>query len=112
MNAPKPPVKTLIDSFEYHEYIGINDWSEPVYNEPLSVSNVRIDRSVSYSANDGKTVLYDAVIFCYAGLTDPLLSFKEQSKVHFDGQDKTIVKVIINKEPFKDTIYSVELEVV
>lgn len=112
MNAPKPPIKSLIDSFEYHEYDGINDWSEPTYNPGITIDNVRIDRSVSYAANDGKTVLYDAVIFCYLGLTNPMLSFKEQSKVHFDGQDKTIVKVIVNKEPFNDTIYSVELEVV
>lgn len=112
MNAPKPPIKSLIDSFEYHEYVGINDWSEPLCAPGVTIKNVRIDRSVNYSVSNEKTILYNGVIFCYEGLTEPLLDFKKQSKVHFDGQDKTIVKVIVNKEPFKDTIYSIELEVV
>lgn len=112
MNIPKPPETTLIDSFDYAEYLGVNDYSEPEYADPIAIENARIDRSVSYSANDGKTVLYDAVIFCYAELTNPIPNFKEQSKVSFDGQSKIIQKVIPNYEPFSKALYSIELEVV
>ena len=108
----KPPKEFLIDSFEYHEYEGVDDWSEPLFAPGVTIENVRIDRSVNYSVSNEKTVLYNGVIFCYEGLTEPLLDFKEQSKVHYDGQIKTLNRVVVNKEPFKDQVYSIELEVV
>ncbi|MBS8076388.1 minor capsid protein, partial [Streptococcus suis] len=58
-----------------------------------------------------KEIQYKAVVLCYQGLTTPLPTFKEQSILRFDGIDHVIVNVIPNKEPFKDALYSVELEV-
>lgn len=112
MKALKPPIEALVDSFVYEEYDGINDWSEAEYKEPIIINNVRIDDSVSYSANDGKTILYNAVIFCYADLTEPMPEFKEQSKISYDGINRVIVKVIPTKEPFMNKLYGYELEVI
>nr|WP_233443926.1 putative minor capsid protein [Halalkalibacterium halodurans] len=110
---PKPPLDFLIDSFEYHEYIGDNKWSEPQYAKPVLIEHCRIDRGAEYSSNSsGKQLLYNAVVFCYGGMTTPLLEFKTQSILVFDGQDHVVTKVIPIYEAYSTTIYSYELEVV
>lgn len=111
---PKPPLKFLVDSFSYHEYLGEDDWSQPIYAQPAPlIQSCRIDRGAEYSSNtSGKQLLYNAVIFCYEGLTDPLPDFKTQAILNFDGQDHTVTKVIPVYEAYSKTIYSYELEVV
>lgn len=110
---PKPPKDFCIDDFIYKEYIGTNDYSEPQYALPIIIKNCRIDRGSQYtSTTSGKQLLYNALIFCYEGITTPLPTFKEQSIITFDGRDHVIVKVVPVTEAYKPTIYSYELEVV
>lgn len=110
---PKPPKKMCIDSFEYREYLGENKWSEPEYAPPITIQHCRIERWPEYTASvAGKQLLYNAVIFCYEGITTPLPKFKMQSKIMFDGQEHTVTRVTANYEPFVNKIYSYELEVV
>lgn len=110
---PKPPAEFCIDSFEYKAYAGLNNWSEPQYAEEITIKNARIDRGASYSSSTtGKVLLYNAVIFCYEGITTPLPAFKTQSIIHFDDQDHKITKVIPIYEAYDKVIYSYELEVV
>jgi len=113
MTIPKPPKEFCIDSFEYKEYLGENNWSEPEFAEPITIKHCRIDRGAEYtSTTSGKQLLYNAVIFCYAGITTPLPDFKVQSIVRFDGQEHVITKVIPIYEPYRKVLYSYELEVV
>ncbi len=108
----RPPEKFLVDSFEYKEPIGRNDWNEPVYEEAVKIAKCRIDREAVYtSATTGRQLLYNAVIFCYAGLTNPLPDFKTEGLVIYDGVEHQIGKVIPIKEPYLDEIYSYEIEV-
>lgn len=110
---PKPPKDFCVDSFEYKEYIGENSWSEPEYAEPVLIEHCRIDRGSQYtSTTSGKQLLYNALIFCYEGITTPLPTFKEQSILSFDGRDHVVVKVIPVYEAYQSTIYSYELEVI
>lgn len=110
---PKVPVQFCIDSFEYKEKTGENNYSEPIYGESTTVSNCRIDRGSEYtSATSGKQLLYNAVVFCYNGITTPLPGFKVESVIRFDGQDYTVTKVIPIYEAFRPVIYSYEIEVV
>ena len=113
MLIPKPPKEFCIDSFEYKEYLGENNWSEPEYAETIMIEHCRIDRGAEYtSTTSGKQLLYNAVVFCYEGITTPLPAFKAESILHFDGIDHKLVKVIPIYEPYSKTIYSYELEVV
>ncbi|AAU85090.1 head-tail adaptor [Bacillus phage BCASJ1c] len=113
MVMPKPPIDFLVDSFMYKEYMGENSWSEPEYARPVLISNCRIDRGAEYtSTTSGRQLLYNAVVFCYEGMTTPLPQFKAQSVLHFDGRDHVITKVIPNHEAYSKTLYSYELEVV
>lgn len=110
---PKPPPEFCIDSFVYRERLGEDRWSEPRYARPTTIRRCRIDRGDEYSTPAaGKQLLYSAIIFCYAGVTEPLPAFRAQSLAIFDGKEHTIVKVIPIYEPYRDVIYSYELEVV
>lgn len=110
---PKPPMEFCVDSFIYKEHAGENDWSEPVFAEPVMIERCRIDRGSQYtSTTTGKLLLYNAVIFCYEGITTPLPTFKEQSVLSFDGVDHVVTKVIPIYEAYSTTIYSYELEVI
>lgn|SRR5690625_447574 len=113
MVIPKPPKEFCIDEFEYKEYLGEDSWSEPIYADPVLVKHCRIDRGAEYTTTtSGKQLLYNAVVFCYKGITTPMPDFKTQSIIHFDGIDHKVTKVIPIYEPYKKTIYSYELEVI
>jgi len=104
----------LVDSFEYHEYTGEKDtFGKVKYADPVTVRNVRIDYSKVWKRNKTEAVVTaNAVIFCVASHTTPFLDFKEQSKVEMDGKEYIIQKIIKNKEPYHDTLWSIELEVI
>lgn len=110
---PKPPREFCIDSLIYKEYKGENDWSEPIFADPLFIEYCRIDRSPVYtSTTSGKQLLYNAVVFLYEGITTPLPSFTTQSILIFDDAEHVVTKVIPIYEAYEKTLYSYELEVV
>lgn len=103
----------LVHEFEYHEYTGQDRFKQPNYDEPLTVSKVRVDESSVFSRDgDQKRILANAVIFVYNGYSEPFVEFKEQSKIVFNGKDYLLSKVIPIAEPYSDKLFSVELEVV
>jgi hypothetical protein len=113
MVIPKPPIETLVDEMVYEQIIEKDDYQRPIYAAPVTIINVRIDRTTKYSyTSGGRDILYNAVIFCYAGMTTPLQDFIPESRVTFDGQEHIITNVLKNHEPYSDAIYSIELEVV
>lgn len=107
------PKEFFIDSCQYKEYLRENEWSEPVYAEPVLIEHCRIDRGSEYtSTTSGKQLLYNALVFCYPDITKPLPEFKERSILIFDGKEHVITKIISSYEPFRGVLYSYELEVV
>src|SRR5690625_7487463 len=110
MVMPKVPKKFCIDSFEYREYLGHNRWDEPEYADPITINHCRIDRGAEYtSTTTGKQLLYNAIVFCYEGITTPLPKFKVQSVIVFDDQEHVVTKVIPIYEAYDRNIYSYEL---
>lgn len=113
MVMPKPPKEFCVDSFIYKEYLGMNDWQVPEYADPKTIERCRIDRGAEYTtATTGRQLLYNAVVFCYAGVTTPLPHFKPQSVLIIDGIDHVVTKVIPVYEAYENVIYSYELEVI
>lgn len=110
---PKPPLDFLVDDFIYAEYIGENKYSEPQYAAPVIIKRCRIDRGSQYtSTTSGKQLLFNGLVICYEGMTTPLIEFKAQSRISYDGKDHIITKVIPVYEAYDAVIYSYELEVV
>ncbi|WP_229720354.1 putative minor capsid protein [Oceanobacillus neutriphilus] len=110
---PKPPKDFCIDSFVYEEFVEENWNTGPVYKEPIKIEHCRIDRGAQYSqSTSGKQLLFNAVIFCYEGITTPLPAFKPESNIHFDGIDHKLTDVIPIYEAYDNVIFSYELEVV
>lgn len=112
MVIPKPPKDFCVDDFIYKEYVK-NGWEGPEYKTPVIIKHCRIDRGAEYTTRtNGKQLLYNAVIFCYKGITAPLPEFKTQSVIVYDGIEHTVTKVIPIYEAYENKIYSYELEVV
>ncbi|MFD1902470.1 putative minor capsid protein [Enterococcus termitis] len=92
MLIQKPPKETLIEEFDYREFLGEGDYNKPRYGESIKVKSVRIDRTPKYTfGSQGKQILFNATVFCYVGLTTPLPEFKEQDMLIFDGREHTVV---------------------
>lgn len=113
MKLPRPPKSFLIHNIQYKEHVGNDDWQKPVFAEPVTVEHVRVDNSPEYSvSSDGLSLRYNALVFCYKGISDPLPDFKTQSRIIFDGNEHTITKVVPVYEAYSDDIYCYELEVI
>lgn len=114
MDVFKPPKSVLNESIEYLAYKGMDKYSNPSYDEPVTINHVRIDRSSNFtSTSGGETLLWNAIVFCFVGVSSDLPEvFKEKSIVRFDGQDHIINKVVTTKEPYANATYSFELEVI
>src|SRR5690625_5596346 len=94
MVMPKPPKNFCIDEIEYKEYLK-DGWNGPEYKDAVTIRNCRIDRGAEYTTRtNGKQLLYNAVIFCYEGITTPLPVFKVESIVIFDDTEHKLTKVI------------------
>ena len=105
--------KWLVDSFVYYEYLKNDEFGKSIYSDPVTINNVRVDYSTQFTRDKTESkVIANAVIFCFASATTPFLAFKEQSKVTMDGKEYVIQKVVTNKEPYNDTLWSYELEVI
>lgn len=109
---PKPPKGFCIDSFIYKEFES-DGWNGPQYKDDVLIEYCRIDRGSQYtSTTSGKQLLYNALIFCYEGITTPMPEFKEQSILVIDGKEHKVTKVIPVYEAYQPILYSYELEVV
>lgn len=113
MITPKPPMSMLVDQFEYFEYEGDGNWGQPSFKDGVVVRYCRIDRGSQYSTvSNGKQLLYNALILCYADLTEPFEQFKVQSKVVFDGVEHIVTNVVYVTDIYSKELYSIELEVI
>lgn len=110
---PKPPKEFCIDSLGYKEHTGYDEYNQPAFAEPITIEHCRIDRGAEYTSDrTGKQLLYNAVVFCYAGITTPLPKFKVESIVVYDDVEHVITKVIPIYEAYENALYAYEIEVV
>lgn len=67
----------------------------------------------SGSSNE-RTVTANAIVFLFAGITDPLPTITPDSvgwHLTFEGRNYTITNVVDNRNPYDNEVYSYELEV-
>jgi len=115
MKPLKVDKRMLVDSFDYVEWVGKGEVfaGDDQYKDPVTIDYVRIDYQSGFSRDKTEAKhSVKAIIFCYASATTPFMNFKERSKVIIDGKEYVIETVVPCKEPHRNTLWSIELEVV
>lgn len=114
MRVKPLPKSWLIHSIEYKALTGQKDeWSKPVYAEPMEINFVRVDESTIFSRDTTQTkIVANAVIFVDAVNSNPIPVFIEDSKIMFNGREMTLKKIIPCYYPQQNEVRHYELEVV
>lgn len=107
------PRKWLVHDMEYFEYLHEDDYSQPVYSEPLTIKRVRVDESTTFTRDTTQNKIEsDAIIFVDTKHSTPILDFKEKSKIIFKGKELIITKVVPFYFPELDKVRHYEIEVI
>lgn len=92
-----------------------DDWGQPLAGEPVTIEHCVVQPQTIYSgSNNARTIVANAVVFLYAGISSPLPTITKHnvgSKLTFEGEDYTVQKIVDNREPFSNVLHSYELEV-
>lgn len=113
MGLPKVTKSFTPHVVQYFKYLGVDDYDKPSFAEPVTVEHVRFDESLQSSSNlTEQTRQFNAVCFVYRDTSTPFLDdFVLRSKLIFNGSEYTIKDDIKTSHPFKDEVWSHELEV-
>ena len=107
------PKRWLIHSIEYEEYLGKDDWDNDKYAEPITIKHVRFDDTTVFSRDSTQNkILAEAIVFIDARHSKPLPTFKERSKITFNGRTYTLKKIVDCYYPHKNEVRHYELEVI
>lgn len=92
-----------------------DDWGKPLESDPTTIENCVVQPQTIYSGtNNGRTIVANAVVFLYAGISNPLPTITKEAvgaTVKFEGTDYVVTKIVDNRDPFSNEVYSYELEV-
>ena len=113
MRAQPLPKNWLIHKVEYMKYLGKDDYSNELYDEPVSIRFVRFDDSTVFSRDTRQDkITANGVIFIDAVNSTPIKQWAEHSKFMFRGRELTVVKVVDCYQLNEDIIHHWELEVI
>ncbi|AVK62460.1 capsid protein [Lactobacillus sp. CBA3605] len=92
-----------------------DDWGNPLPGETFTIEHCVVQPQTIYAgSNNNRTIVANAVVFLYAGVSAPLPTITKQnagSKLLFEGNEYTVKTIIDNRDPYSDARYSYELEV-
>ncbi|GAX06812.1 minor capsid protein [Secundilactobacillus pentosiphilus] len=117
---PKPPRNMCNQTITYEpvdqsDTAQTDDWGNPIKVAPITINNCVVQPQTIYSgSNNDRTIVANAVVFLYAGISDPLPTIAKNnvgSVITFEGQKYTLTQIVDNREPFSNELYSYELEV-
>lgn len=87
------PLPLLIHSVTYEEYAGNDGWGE-TYLPPVTLENVLVQPVSNISrSNIAEEKRYRAILFFDMTHSTPKVTFKEKSRVTFNGEIMTVQKV-------------------
>lgn len=105
----------LTDTVTLAKRTGMDDWQKPTYGDPVTVPNVRIDRSTVYSGDsNSRTIVANAVVYIYtkyAGEMPVLDDLWLNGTCTYDGRPHIIKTVSRMDAPGEPIIWGYELEV-
>lgn len=90
-------------------------YNKPEYEPEQQIENIIFQPQTIYSgSNNNREVVANAIAFLFAGVSTPFPKLGKDhigSKLIFEGKEYTIQKIIDNRSPFSNEIYTYELEV-
>ena len=87
------PRRLLIHSVTYEEYAGNDGWGE-TYLSPVTLENVLVQPVSNISrSNIAEEKRYRAILFFDMTHSTPKVTFKEKSRVTFNGETMIVQKV-------------------
>lgn len=115
MKLPTIPKSMANQSVDLHLRTGeLDDWGKSK-TEDISVEHCVVQPQTIYSgSNNNRTIVANAVVFFYSGITKPLPILNRKhvgSELTFEGQNYVIQKIVDNRDPFSNEVWSYELEV-
>ena len=115
MRLPTIPRNMANQSVALHLKTGaIDDWGKPETKD-INIEHCVVQPQTIYSgSNNDRTIVANAVVFFYAGITEPMPVMNRKhigSELTFEDQNYVIQKVIDNRDPYGNTVWSYELEV-
>lgn len=91
-----------------------DNWDKPI-TEPYDVEKCVVQPQTIYSGdNNNRAIVANAVVFLYAGITTPIPKLdrdKVGSVLIFEDKRYTITKIVDNRNPYSNELWSYELEV-
>lgn len=93
----------------------VDRWGEAKPAEPITINHCVVQPQTIYAgSNNGRTIVANAVIFIYAGVSSPIPKITKKdvgATILFEGAEYTLQKIVDNRDPFSNALYSYELEV-
>ncbi|CUR63890.1 putative minor capsid protein [Leuconostoc gasicomitatum] len=112
---PTIPKKFANQQIIYHDPTGAKDRYGKQTVKYTIINNCVVQQETIYSGtNNNRQVVANAVVFLYQGVTLPFLMFDKTSqgnKITFDGIEYTIQRIIDNRDPLSNGVWSYEIEV-
>lgn len=106
--------RMLVDTVTIQKPASVDEWGKKTYSEPITLKNVRFDRSVSHTGSgQNRNENNFSVLMVYPKYTPiDLDNSWADGRVKDNNQDYIIRKVIPQYHPFKRTILCYEVEVI
>lgn len=113
---PKFPKSMAQQEVVLKRYIGRSGlYDKPTYDDPITIKNCVFQPQTVYSGtNNDRTVVANAVLFLYAGVSSPMPTLSKDnygSKIEFEEHEYSVTTIVDNRDPFSNQLWSYELEV-
>lgn len=111
------PSSMVNQTITLKKYLGESGgtYPEPKYAEPVEITKANFQPQTIYQGtNNDRQIVANAVVFLYAGISSPLPKLTQdnlQSIITFEGHDYTLQRLVDNRHPFSNELWSYELEV-
>lgn len=90
-------------------------YPKPTYDDPITVQSVVFQPQTIYTGtNNDRQIVANAVVFLYKNISQPIPKLSKAnigSKITFEGEEYTVQKIVDNRNPFSNELWSYELEV-
>lgn len=112
---PTIPKKYANQQVIYRMPSGVKDKYGKQTQVDTIINNCVVQQETIYSGtNNGRQVVANAVVFLYADVTNPMSKLDKTSqgnKIIFEGVEYTIQRIVDNRNPMNNEVWSYEVEV-